>query len=52
MFRRITNNHSLLQSQQLMQVTDIKEEEIRMSMNLPYVEGTSKNYVVYSDLTK
>ena len=52
MFRRITNNHSLLQSQQLMQAIDIKEEEIRMSINLPYVEGTSKNYVVYSDLIK
>ena len=41
-FRRITNNHSLPQSQQLMQATDIQEEEIRVSMNLPYIEGTSK----------
>ena len=39
---RITNNHRLPQSQQLMQVTYIKEEEIRMSINLPYVEGTSE----------
>ena len=39
-FRRITNNHSLPQSQQLTQATDIQEEEIRMSINLPYVEGT------------
>ena len=41
-FRRITNNHSLPQSQQLTQVTDIQEEEIRMSINLPCVEGTSE----------
>ena len=41
-FRRITNNHSLPQSQKLTQATDIQEEEIRMSINLPYVEGTSE----------
>ena len=41
-FRRITNNHSLPQSHQLTQVTDIQEEEIRMSINLPYIEGTSE----------
>ena len=41
-FRRITNNNSLPQSQQLTQATDIQEEEIRMSINLPYVEGTSE----------
>ena len=41
-FKRITNNHSLPQSQQLMQATDIQEEEIRISINLPYVEGTSE----------
>ena len=41
-FKRITNNHSLPQSQQQMQATDIQEEEIRMSINLPYVEGTSE----------
>ena len=29
------------QSQQLMQATDIQEEGIRMSINLPYIEGTS-----------
>ena len=40
--RRITNNHSLPQSQQLTQATDIQEEEIRMSINLPCVEGTSE----------
>ena len=41
-FKRITNNNSLPQSQQLTQATDIQEEEIRMSINLPYVEGTSE----------
>ena len=41
-FKRITNNHSLSQSQQQTQATDIHEEEIRMSINLPYVEGTSE----------
>ena len=41
-FTRITNNHSLPQSQQLTQATDIQEEEIRISINLPYVEGTSE----------
>ena len=41
-FRRITNNHSLPQSQQLMKATDIQEEEISISINLPYVEGTSE----------
>ena len=34
-FKTITNNHSLPQSQQLTQATDIQEEEIRMSINLP-----------------
>ena len=34
-FRKITNNHNLPQSQQLTQATDIQEEEIRMSINLP-----------------
>ena len=41
-FRRITNNHSLPQSQQLTQAADIQEEEIRISINLPYVERTSE----------
>ena len=50
-FRRITNNHSLPQSQQLTQATDIQEEEIRISINLACVEGMI-NYVVYSDLIK
>ena len=34
-FKRVTNNHSLPQSNQLMQATDIQQEEIRMSINLP-----------------
>ena len=41
-FQRITNNHSLSQSQQQMQARDIEEEAIRMSINLPYIEGTSE----------
>ena len=41
-FKRITNNHSLPQSQQLMPATYIQEEEIRMSINLPNVECASE----------
>ena len=41
-FKRITNNHSLPQSQQLTQAADIQVEEITMSTNLPCVEGTSQ----------
>ena len=41
-FKRITNNHSLPQLQQQTQATDIQEEEIKMSINLPYVEGISE----------
>ena len=41
-FKRIADNHSLSQPQQQRQATDIQEEEIRMSTNLPYVEGTSE----------
>ena len=41
-FRRITNNHILPQSQQLMQARDIQEEEISMSINLPFVESTGE----------
>ena len=41
-FKKIINNHSLPQSQQLTQATVIQEEEIKMGINLPYVEGTSE----------
>ena len=41
-FKRITNNHNLPQSNHLTQATDIQEEGIRMSINLPYVKGTSE----------
>ena len=41
-FRRITINHSLPQSQQLKQATDIQKEEIRMSINLLHIESTSE----------
>ena len=51
-FKRITNNRYLPQSQQLTQATDIQEEEIKKGINLPYVEGTCENYPVYSDLIK
>ena len=40
-FKRSTNNHSLPQSQQQTQATDIQEEEIKMSKIVLYVEGTS-----------
>ena len=41
-FQRFTNNHSFSQSRQQTQATDIqKEKEIRMSINLPYVESFS-----------
>ena len=33
-FKRITDNRSLPQSQQQMQVTDIQKEEIRLDKNL------------------
>ena len=41
-FKRTTNNHSLPQSRQQTQATNIQEEEIRLSINFPYVEGTSE----------
>ena len=41
-FKKITNNHRLPQSQQQTQATDIQKEEIRMGINLPYVQDTSE----------
>ena len=41
-FKRITNNHSLPQSNQQRQATDIQEDEIRMSINLLYVKGAGE----------
>ena len=41
-FKKITNNHSLPQSQQLTQATDIQDKEIRMSIDLLYIEGTGE----------
>ena len=32
-FKRITNNHNLPQSQQQTQATDIREEEIKMNIS-------------------
>ena len=45
-FKRITNNlsqfvkHSLSQSKQQTQATDIQEDNIKLSINSPHVEGT------------
>ena len=50
-FKRITNNHSLPQSNQLTQATDIQEEEIKISINLPYVEGTSVKTTAYTQIS-
>ena len=47
-FKRAAKNHSLSQSQQQTQATDILEDEIKMSINLPYVEGNFK----YLDIVK
>ena len=41
-FKRITNNHSLSQLQQQPQAIDIQNDEIKMSINLLYVQGTSE----------
>ena len=41
-FKRITNNLSLSQPQQQTQAADIQEEDIRMSLKSPYVEGASE----------
>ena len=38
-FKRITNNHSLSQQTH---VTDVQENKIKMTINLPYVQGTSE----------
>ena len=51
-FKRITDSQSLSQSQRQTQATDIQEEEIRMSINLPYAEVTSENYGIYWSLIK
>ena len=41
-FKRITNNGSLSQSLQQTPVTNIQDKEIRISINLRYVEATSE----------
>ena len=40
--KRITNSHSLHQSHKQTRATDIQEKEMRTSIYLPYVEGTSE----------
>ena len=42
-FKRVTNSYSLSQSQQQTQVTNIQKDEIKINMNLRYVEGASEN---------
>ena len=42
MLKRITNNQSLSQSPTQTQAADVQEKEIRMSINLPYVEWASE----------
>ena len=39
-FRRITNNHVLSRSQQQTEAIDMQEEEMSVSINLAYFEGT------------
>ena len=41
-FKKITNNHGFSQSQEQMQAMYIQEKEIRMSIKLLYVAGTSE----------
>ena len=38
MLKRITNNQSLSQSSTQTQAADVQQKEIRVSINLPYVE--------------
>ena len=40
-FKRVTNNQILSLSQRQMQATGIREEKIKMSINLQYLEGAS-----------
>ena len=51
-FNRITNSHSLCPSQQQIKATDISEEEIRMSINLSYVEGENLRRILRSHKTR
>ena len=44
--KRITNNHSLSQLKQT-EATDIKEDAIRMTINLPYVKGTNEKNMAH-----
>ena len=51
-FKRITSNYSLSQSQQKKQATDIQEEEIRMRTIYRTLKLLVKKYGIYSDLKK
>ena len=48
MFKRITYNHSKKKTQ----AADIREEKIRININVPHVEVASEKYGANSDLTK
>ena len=52
LFRRITDNHSLPQSEQLTQATDIQEEEIKVIITYRTLKVPVKNYGSFSDLHK
>ena len=41
-FKSITNNYSSSQSQQTQSTQFLQNNEIKISINLPYVEGTSE----------
>ena len=51
-FKRITNNDSLSQSQQQTKTRDIQGEEIRMSINVPHVQGTIEKTTAYSQISQ
>ena len=51
-FKSITNNHSLSQSQQQTEATDIQEDETKMNISLPYVKGTSKKTTAYTQISR
>ena len=52
-FKIITNKHNCVpQSRQLTQATDIQDEEMRMSKNLLYVNGTTIVSKIYWEFTR
>ena len=47
--KKITNSHRLFHSEKQTQAKDIQMEKIRMSINLPYVEGEKIWRILLSD---